>query len=323
FSDLDPYRDLGVEVPDLAEVSEQWGLSERPITVDQAEKLFLQSNRLSSTSPSSSEVSEYIGHEHSHQGAQSVLASIEDMTFQYPRAASSALRRISCEISEGEIIAVMGANGAGKTTLLLSILGLLRPTIGKILIKGVNGTRLKLHNLAGQIGIVFQDPDLLLQASTVLDEVAYGPGNLKLSHREIHERTTEVLTALDLDSLRNEAPFSLSRGQRQRTATAAAYSLLPDVLLLDEPTAGQDFSHLQQLMTALCASVEEQNKTLIFCTHDAQLTLQYAKRILLLRKGELIFDGQPMDAFSNPELLEDASLVAPLRTQLSWRLANN
>ena len=321
FSDLKPYRNLGVEIPDLAELSEQLGLPERPLTVDQAAQLFLQADRFPNISAPTSNLSNLVSHEQPHQDSRNLLASVENLTFQYPRTEIPALSKVSFEIGEGEVTAIMGANGSGKTTLLLSILGLLRPTFGRILITDIGRERLKLRNLAGKIGIVFQDPDLLLQAETVNDEVAFGPKNLKLSRCEIQHRTKEVMSAFDLDNLGNEAPYSLSRGQRQRTATAAAYSLLPNILLLDEPTAGQDFSHLGQLMGVLCDTVERQNKTLIFCTHDAQLTLQYAKRVLFLRQGELIFDGVPNEAFSNPDLLANASLIAPPKTQLQWRLA--
>ena len=320
FSDLKPYRNLGVEIPDLAELSEQLGLPERPLTVDQAAQLFLHADRFPNISAPTSNLSNLVSHEQPHQDSRNLLASVENLTFQYPRTEIPALSKVSFEIGEGEVTAIMGANGSGKTTLLLSILGLLRPTFGRILITDIGRERLKLRNLAGKIGIVFQDPDLLLQAETVNDEVAFGPKNLKLSRCEIQNRTKEVMSAFDLDNLGNEAPYSLSRGQRQRTATAAAYSLLPNILLLDEPTAGQDFSHLGQLMGVLCDTVERQNKTLIFCTHDAQLTLQYAKRVLLLRQGELIFDGVPNEAFSNPDLLANASLIAPPKTQLQWRL---
>lgn len=323
FSDLSPYRKLGVEVPELAEISEQMGLPERPLTVDQAAQLFLHSEKYPNLSAPTSDFSNFVSHEQPHQDSRNLLASVENLTFQYPRTENPALTEVSFEIGEGEVTAIMGANGSGKTTLLLSILGLLRPTEGQILITDLGRKRPKLRNLAGKVGIVFQDPDLLLQAETVNDEVAFGPKNLKLSRSEIQDRTKEVMSAFDLDNLGNEAPYSLSRGQRQRTATAAAYSLLPAILLLDEPTAGQDFSHLRQLMSVLCDTVERQNKTLIFCTHDVQLTLQYATRVLLLRQGELIFDGRPSEAFANSDLLEHASLIAPPKTQLKWQLAKN
>ncbi len=321
FSDLTSYRDLGVEVPDLAEASEKLGLSERPLTVDEAARLFPSVGKFPNKSDSTSNPSDAVSDGQSDADALARLVSIENFSFQYPRTAAPALSQLSLEITEGEAIAVMGANGSGKTTLLLSIPGLLRATTGRILIEKRDSARWKLHDLAGKLGIVFQDPDLLLQAATVSDEIAFGPRNLKLPRHEIHERTEEVMSEFDLNTLGSDAPYSLSRGQRQRIATAAAYSLHPKIILLDEPTAGQDFSHLQQLMDVLCNAVEKQNKTLIFCTHDAPLALRYAKRMLLLRQGKLIFDGLPSDAFSNPELLESASLAAPLTMQLESRLA--
>ena len=323
FSNLTSYRDLGVEVPDLAEASEQLGLPERPLTIDEAAQIFVSANRFPSKSASMSDPSDLTGSDLSYESLRAHLVSVENLTIQYPRAATPALSDISLEISEREVIAIMGANGSGKTTLLLSILGLLRPVTGRILIENLNAERWKLRNLAGKMGIVFQNPDLLLQALTVSEEVAFGPRNLKLSPHETQKRTKEVISEFDLDNLANQAPYSLSRGQRQRIATAAVYSLHPNVLLLDEPTAGQDFSHLQQVMNVLCDAVERQNKTLIFCTHNAQLTLQYAKRLLILRQGELFFDGKPDSAFSNPELLEHASLTAPLMIQLQWRLTGS
>ena len=323
FSDLTPYRNLGVEVPDLAEASEKLGLPERPLTVDQAARLFLRVNKFPTYSDPTSNLPDADGDSKRRAGSRSPLVSVENLSFRYPRTAVPALSGISLEINEGEVIAIMGANGSGKTTLLLSIPGLLHPTTGRVLIGNVSSERWKLHNLAGKVGIVFQNPDLLLQAATVSDEIAFGPRNLKLPCREIQGRTEEVMSEFDLSDLGSEAPYSLSRGQRQRVATAAAYSLHPDIILLDEPTAGQDFNHLGQLMDVLCNAAEKQNKTLIFCTHDAQLALRYAKRMLLLRQGELIFDGQPRIAFSNSELLEHASLAAPLTMQLEWRLAHN
>jgi energy-coupling factor transport system ATP-binding protein len=210
----------------------------------------------------------------------------------------------------------MGANGSGKTTLLLHLIALLRPSVGQILIKGRDIRRYKPRHLAGQVGIVFQNPDLLLQAATVSEEVAFGPKNFKLSRQEVEERLEEILPMFDLETLKAEAPYALSRGQRQRTAVAASFSLYPDLLLLDEPTTGQDYYHLQQLMQMLDNTMKTQNKTVIFCTHDVHLTLEYASRVLLLHRGELIFDGTPDAAFANPERLEQTSLVPPLTMQL-------
>ena len=219
-----------------------------------------------------------------------------------------AVRSISCEVSRGEVVAIMGANGSGKTTLIHLIAGLLRPSAGEVITDGKSSSRLKLHQLAGKVGIVFQNPDLLLQAETVRDEVAFGPKNFKFSTQILEERVNTTLTQFDLDNFAAEAPYSLSRGQRQRVAVAATFSLHPDLFLLDEPTTGQDAQHLHQLMDELCDEIQREDKTLIFATHDTELTLKYAHRVLLLQDGELIFDGAPYIAFANPELLQQASL---------------
>ncbi len=240
--------------------------------------------------------------------SQVPLLSIHELQFRYPNTVQNAVRSISCEVPRGEVVAIMGANGSGKTTLIHLIAGLLRPSVGEVIIDGKSSSRLKLHQLAGKVGIVFQNPDLLLQAETVRDEVAFGPKNLKFSTQILEERVNRTLTQFDLNNFASEAPYSLSRGQRQRVAVAATFSLHPDLFLLDEPTTGQDAQHLHQLMDELCDEIQQGDKTLIFATHDTELTLKYAHRVLLLQGGELIFDGAPYIAFANPELLQQASL---------------
>ena len=239
---------------------------------------------------------------------QEVLLNIQNLHFRYPNTDKDAVCDISCEVPRGEVLAIMGANGSGKTTLIHLIAGLLRPSAGEMRIDGKLCNRMKLHQLAGKVGIVFQDPDLLLQAETVRDEVAFGPKNLKFLRKTLEERVDRTLTRFDLQNLGAEAPYALSRGQRQRTAVAATFSLYPDLFLLDEPTTGQDAQHLYQLMDELCNEIRHAHKTLIFATHDTDLTLQYADRILLLDDGAVIYDGDPESAFADRELLQQASL---------------
>lgn len=335
FNDLKQYSQLGVQVPELAQVAEQLGYSERPLTLDHAVRLFenpapdskqLQSHRTEAPDrlinfEAASRDDELAAPAPTPTQADSVnpdniLAEIQNLFFRYPQTSVNVLKDISVQIKRGEVIAIMGANGSGKTTLLLHLIALLRPSSGEVLIKGQDTRRCKPRHLAGQVGIVFQNPDLLLQAATVSEEVAFGPKNFGLSRQEVEERLKEILPMFDLEALKMEAPYALSRGQRQRTAVAASYSLYPDLLLLDEPTTGQDYYHLQQLMQILHDTIKTQNKAVIFCTHDVHLTLAYASRVLLLDRGELIFDGTPDAAFANPKRLEQASLVPPLTMQL-------
>lgn len=239
---------------------------------------------------------------------QETLLNIQNLHFRYPNTDTDAVCDISCEVPRGEVLAIMGANGSGKTTLIHLIAGLLRPSTGEMAIDGKSCARVKLHQLAGKVGIVFQNPDLLLQAETVRDEVAFGPKNLKFPKKILEERVDRTLTRFDLQNLSSEAPYALSRGQRQRTAVAATFALYPDLFLLDEPTTGQDAQHLYQLMDELCNEIRHAHKTLIFATHDTDLTLKYADRILLLHDGAVIYDGDPESAFADRALLQQASL---------------
>jgi len=237
------------------------------------------------------------------------LLSVKDISFSYPNSDENVVKAISCEVSRGEIIAIMGANGSGKTTLLHLIGGLLQPSSGQVIIDGKTAKRKKLHQLAGKIGIVFQNPDLLLQAETVKSEVAFGPRNLKLKSDILQTVVVDTLAQFRLTDFAEDTPYSLSRGQRQRVAVAATFSLHPDIFLLDEPTTGQDAQHLQLMMDELCNQIRQENKTLIFATHNTELTLKYADRVLLMQEGELIFDGTPDNAFTEPQLLQNASLI--------------
>ena len=271
FENLAPYRRLGVQIPNPAEVPQ-------PVSPKR----------------------EY--------GAP--LLTIRNLRFSYPNTDTDVVRSISLAVPRGQVLAMMGANGSGKTTLIHLIAGLLRPTTGEIIAAGRRSHRMKLQQLAGKVGIVFQNPDLLLQAETVEAEVAFGPRNLKFRPQPLKERVDGTLNRFDLATLRAETPYSLSRGQRQRVAVGATFSLHPDLFLLDEPTTGQDAHHLHELMDALCREISEKDKTLIFTTHDADLALRYADRLILLREGELVFDGTPKTAFANRELLQQTALLA-------------
>lgn len=237
------------------------------------------------------------------------ILEIQNLYYQYPSSEEHAIKDISLEISHGEVVAIMGENGSGKTTLLNLIAGLLKPNPGQVIIDGKDMKRLKLHQLAGKVGIVFQNPDLLLQAETVSSEVKFGPKNLKLKSDKLNTLVNDTLTQFELSDIAAEAPYSLSRGQRQRVAVASTFSLHPDIFLLDEPTTGQDAQHLQSMMDELCDQIRQENKTLIFATHNIDITQKYADRVLLMDEGALIFDGSPATAFADIPLLEKCSLV--------------
>lgn len=305
FTEPEPYHRLGVQVPVGEPFRSRCTPVGEPLRFQIGEPLRFQN--LDATS-----LSREVGEPSRFQKSLSPLLTLRSVSFRYPNTDGPALKPISYKVRRGEVVAIMGANGSGKTTLIHLMAGLLRPSDGELSIANKRVTRKKrpkLHQLAGKVGIVFQNPELLLQAETVADEVTFGPKNLKLAGEPLQTVVTDTLARFDLDRLATEAPYSLSCGQRQRVAVAANFSLYPELFLLDEPTTGQDAQHLHQLMGELCAEIKRENRSLIFTTHDAQLTLNYADRVLLLREGELVFDGVPDIAFAEGELLSQLNLV--------------
>lgn len=332
FHHLDRFRQLGIPAPELAQIAEENGLADRPLTLEDALYCFRSDNngRLPPTikkvdnRAAAGEMREDECSDARDQyptGRRSnfddnPLIDVQKLTFRYHRTSPEVLMGISFQVSRGETLAIMGENGCGKTTLLMLMIGLLTPSEGRVILDGRDAKRYKPHQLAGLAGLAFQNPDLLLQAATVSDEVAFGPKNLKLTSQKVVDRLDSALQMFNLTNLSSESPYALSQGQRQRAAVAAVFSLHPELLLLDEPTTGQDRYHLHNLMSVLNNAMTNRNRTVIFSTHDAHLTLKYANRVLLLDGGELIFDGSPDAAFADPDCLERASLSPPLAMQL-------
>ncbi|MBB16708.1 hypothetical protein CMK22_15645 [Candidatus Poribacteria bacterium] len=193
---------------------------------------------------------------------------------------------VSLQVGYGEIVALMGQNGSGKTTLLMLMAKLLQPTSGEIILDDCEPKR----NGESKIGFVFQNADLVLQAKTVEDEIKFGPLNFGMKCDLLEKRSNETADIFGISSYKNDHPYALSGGQRQRVAVAANVSLNPDLLLLDEPTTGQDMSYLNTTMQKLCHKVSNDNKTLIFSSHNVDLVLRYADRVLILNRGKLAFD---------------------------------
>ena len=233
--------------------------------------------------------------------------TVSNLTFRYPEANDNTLYQVSFQVLPGEKIALMGHNGSGKTTLIHCLCGILRPSSKKSYIE-LGGRRIhKLKDVIDLIGIVFQNPDLMLQAKTVRQEVEFTYHHLSRSRTFGANRdsiATELMTNFDLLGLSEEAPFSLSQGQRQRVAVAASLSGLPKLVILDEPTTGQDLEHLHQTLNQTCRLIDQPSTdtdvlchtsslSLIFSIHNFDLATQYADRILILSQGQLVYDGEP------------------------------
>jgi energy-coupling factor transport system ATP-binding protein len=247
----------------------------------------------------------------------SAFMAIENVSFSYaggPRVLDS----IDLRVEAGDFIAIVGQNGSGKTTLAKQIVGLLQPATGRVIIEGKNRAQMRPAETAREVAYVFQNPDHQIFAATVQEEVAFGPRNFGLADGEIRRRCDEALEAVGLLSERQSDPFLLSKGERQRLAVASVLVLRPQMLILDEPTTGLD--HREQLrMMALVRDLNRAGIAIVIITHTPWLVAQYARRVVLLRKGAKIFDGGVREFFMQDELLRSSSFRAPEITELSRR----
>ncbi|MFO0981163.1 MAG: ABC transporter ATP-binding protein [Planctomycetota bacterium] len=225
----------------------------------------------------------------------------------------------SLELFGGETVALIGKNGSGKTTLLHLLLGLLHPDRG--VIERRYAERLPRWRRRGAIGYVPQNADLMLQAADVQSEVAFGALHTCRDRRAGDRRAHELLERFQLAGLAHEPVFSLSAGQRQRVAVAAALATNPEVLLLDEPTTGQNRGHLERLMQDTVALLRERGATLVFATHDLRTALTHADRVVALHAGRVAFDGAPA-RIAEAARAAELGLPTHLRvaTELHWPL---
>jgi energy-coupling factor transport system ATP-binding protein len=249
--------------------------------------------------------------------AASAFIGIEDVSFSYsggPRVLDS----IDLKVEAGEFLAIVGQNGSGKTTLAKHIVGLLKPATGRVTIDGKDRAQMRPAETARAVAYVFQNPDHQIFAATVEDEVAFGPRNFGLPDDEIRRRCDEALEAVGLQNERQSDPFLLSKGERQRLAVASVLVLRPRMLILDEPTTGLD--HREQLrMMALVRDLNRSGIAIVIITHTPWLVAEYARRVVLMRKGAKIFDGGVREFFMQDELLRSSSFRAPEITELSRR----
>lgn len=230
----------------------------------------------------------------------------EDVHFRYSSYSEEVLHGISFQVRRGETIALLGPNGSGKTTLVKQALGLLRPKKGRVQLYGEDTRNLSVAQLASRIGYVFQSPSAMLFAPTVHKELSFGPENLRFPPQRVTSVVQEAEEALNVAEFDARSPFSLSFGQQKRVAIASILSMQGRILLLDEPTAGQDYRSYISFMEYL-RSLPELD-VLLFITHDLDLALRFTQRVLLLKEGRLVGDGPPLQVLADPALLEECNL---------------
>ncbi len=240
------------------------------------------------------------------QATDEPILSFENVRFRYTVYSEEVLHGITTQIRRGETVALLGPNGSGKTTLVKQALGLLRPNKGTVKLYGEDTRKLSVAQLASRIGYVFQSPGAMLFAPTVHKEVAFGPENLGFTGERLEKAVQEAEEALNVAEFDDRSPLSLSFGQQKRVTIASVLSMQGKILLLDEPTAGQDYRSYISFMEYL-RSLPELD-ALLFITHDLDLALRFTQRVLLMKDGNLVADGPPLQVLADPNLLEECNL---------------
>ena len=242
-----------------------------------------------------------------------------DVSFSYDKKGITVLNNLTFKIEKGEFVAIVGKNGAGKTTLLKHINGLLRPTIGEVKIEDEDIVKKPLSEMAMTVGLAFQNPNHQLFAETVMKELEFGPKNLGSDPNEIEEKILEIAEHFGITHLLERNPLELSGGERRLVSIASVLTMNQSILVLDEPTFGQDYRQKKRLGNFL-RSLTEKGITVIVVSHDLNFILDFAQRIIVVSHGEIIKDGSTFDILSDETLLEKSDLAQPVLLNLAINL---
>lgn len=235
------------------------------------------------------------------QPSDTTIVDFRRVFFRYGR--EFVLKNISLQIKRGEIFAIMGPNGSGKTTLTKHIIGLLKPTMGTVIVDGVDTRTRSPAEMSRYVGMVFQNPEKYFVSETVWDEVAFGVRNLKLDEKNVEE----ALRVLNLVDKKDVSPYTLSMGEKIRLYIASVLAINPEVIILDEPTTGQDEETLIQIRNVV-KKLKKMGKTTIIVTHDSDFTISIADRLAILKDGEIFAEGKPDDLLKDHDLVDEIGI---------------
>ena len=309
FDDPALYDRLGLRLPDPVALMQKLGRPERPRTPSEAVTLL--------RTDSGDAPAEVRPRETPRREAGEPLVDLNAVSVRYGRGMPDVLHEVDLRVFPGDVVAVMGANGSGKSTLLYTLAGRLRPSSGSGRVLGEDVTRRRPRRSV-EVGMLLQNPELMLLADRVDEEISAGPANLGLGAAEVRRRADEVMRALGVDPLAAEPPLALSRGQRLRVALASVLSMEPKLLLLDEPTTGQDRLQIESMMDHL---VEElSGGAVVFCTHDIQTAARYANRVVVLGSGRVLATGTPAGVFADGDVMRRAGLRPPAIVEIALAL---
>lgn len=234
-----------------------------------------------------------------------------------------AIDGIDLETEHGELVGIIGHTGSGKSTFIQHLNALLQPSSGRILYNGedINATKASRRNIKYKIGLVFQYPEYQLFEETVFADIAFGPKNMKLGEEEIKERVYEAASFVGIDrDYFDKSPLELSGGQKRRVAIAGVIAMRPDVLVLDEPTAGLDPEGCRQILSNICEYRKETGSTVFLVSHSMDTVAEIAERIIVFNNGNISFNAKPEEVFTHAKELEDMGLSVPAPTLIAESL---
>ena len=245
--------------------------------------------------------------------------AFENVSFGYGQDGPTVLHDVDLTVRRGDVVALLGPNGAGKTTLVKHAIGLLKPRHGTVHVEGRDSKDLSVAQIAHTLGYVFQSPSHMLFAPTVRGELAFGPKNLGFSEQAIARNVGHAVGAVNLVGLEEYPPLGLSFGQQKRVSIAAILAMRSKILVMDEPTAGQDYANYMAFMDAILggssSSADELHppmpgfEAVLFITHDLDLAIAYANRVILMVDGRIVADGPPAEVLADPDRLRRCRLV--------------
>ena len=246
------------------------------------------------------------------------IIEVKDLHFYY-NPEVEILHGINMDIYDGEFLSIVGQNGSGKTTIVKTFNGLHKPTGGSVIVKGVDTKNATVAKLSRSVGYCFQNPDHQIFSSVVRDELTYGPKNVGMPQEEIDKIVDEVAKMIGIEDILDENPYNLSKGQRQQIAVAAILTMQPDVIVVDEPTTGQDPRQSHQMMDMVKKLNTDYGKTIVVITHDMSIAAEYSDRIITMHNGTIIAQGTPREVFKEEEMLNSSNLEPPQVTRLLKR----
>lgn len=251
----------------------------------------------------------------------------ENLRFCYPPDSEGnikvAIDGVDITINKGEFVVVLGHNGSGKSTFAKHINGLLVPTEGKVIVAGYDtSVDENIWEVRSKAGMVFQNPDNQIVATIVEEDVAFGPENLGVEPKEIRKRVDEALERVNMSEYKKHGPHLLSGGQKQRVAIAGILAMMPECIVLDEPTAMLDPSGRKEVVETILDLNKNHGITIVFITHFMEEAVK-ADRIYVMDQGKVIVDGTPREVFKNVEIMKNLGLDVPQMTELAYELSKS